>query len=526
MPFKPTNVARAAAIIATLLGASAPAFAQNFKIDLGFTNDPAPDPSYTATGIAGVWNKRTGDPVESLVLPLIDASGVAHSNVTFSVNRAGQAVNVGGGSIGSAGDDFGGPYLEGDYAYFCPADPFDYIMVQFDGLENGIYEVELWAPKGTGAPLMMVTQDLATAGSSDYLPASYMYPNTFTTLVTDGQINILGYQPDPRHLGASCIGLAGIELERRDLTDPLTENTEIDFGLAFGAPEAGYNAALWGPGTGRSTGGVWNRVGAAGTSVPGAGPLVDFFGQPNGLSVSFSGTGLDSYAATPITSTFAPWFPDLVGDYISGASGWSMRLAGLQPAAFYTLTVYAPANATADSLANLTLNGVPQPTEKFAPGMSFLQVSGQAAGDGSMTLATTPNGTTPTAIAGMQVRTGDVVDHLLSCGPSNCRQGGMCAVGMYQALRMSFLCSNTPCPDGVPILGGRCFLPIDFEGHANCMFDPNFRYPRHFAAPSTSVMTSAQYNDLFNRDLRKPDGKNCTDASGAPVCTQFPSCDY
>jgi hypothetical protein len=75
-----------------------------------------------------------------------------------------------------------------------------------------------------------------------------------------------------------------------------------------------------------------------------------------------------------------------------GASGWNS--GPNEP------KLYAPATSSAAAFGNLTVNDAAQPTARFAPGWSFMQVTAAAASNGTITVTATPIGRTPTTIAG------------------------------------------------------------------------------------------------------------------------------
>jgi hypothetical protein len=530
------SVRRASLAVALVLGAAAPSYAQSFKIDLGPPGDPAPDPSVTDVwggspeGV-GVWNKRTGDPLDTTFSPLIDVAGVAHPGVGFSVTFHSRDMLLGGGAyVPANGNDLGGPYVAGDYAYACPSDAGDSIDIEFTGLQNGIYDVVIWPPAGNGAPAMIVPQEISSgAVSTDFLIPPYNSTVGMKMTVHDGHMEILGYQPNPAHLGASCVGLGAIQLGQRDVNNPTIIDSDVDFGLAFGAPssDGAFSGVLWHPNFAEV--GVWTRAGLGTTS------LVDIFGNRNGLTVTITdpagGTNLDPYAVATVppdqNGFLIDDYRELLSDYISGTNGWTMTVGGLVAGSSYTLTLYAPATSSAAAFGNLTVNGVAQSTARFAPGWSFMQLAAAAASNGTITVTATPIGSTPTALAGLQIQPGSVVDTTLSCGPSWCRQGGSCYPGAYALLLPQVLCRNTACPDGVPPTLSRCWLPVDLYGNANCLIDPTIRPARHFGAPTRAQMSDADYIAAFNNHPRMPDGRACTDpTNGLPACGLAMSCVY
>jgi hypothetical protein len=172
-----------------------------FNIDVGGAQG-TPSPAYAAAGGAAVWN----------TLGVLGTHPLYRGDGTVSP----ASVTVSGLTVSAPGGYASDPEaLFRDEAVDCAGVPLNWGL-QFAGLDNGDYDVIVYAPSATATP----TGDLTVAGSAETsLPGdpglgliqgvSYQ---TYPASVANGTLGIFG--TDPFFLNF-CIGIAGVQLERQ-----------------------------------------------------------------------------------------------------------------------------------------------------------------------------------------------------------------------------------------------------------------------------------------------------------------------
>jgi hypothetical protein len=171
--------------------------ATRFNIDVGNAHG-TPSHLYAAAGKAGVWNTITA----AHTLNRADGS-VSPATVTLTALGLGIAP-------GAASDPRS---LLGDYGQDCFAVPTNWAL-NFAGLENGDYEVILYAPSASSTPTGNLNvgglQSPALPGDAGLALIQGTSYEVFLLSVTDGTLAIYG---SDGAFQSSCIGVSGVQLE-------------------------------------------------------------------------------------------------------------------------------------------------------------------------------------------------------------------------------------------------------------------------------------------------------------------------
>jgi hypothetical protein len=90
--------------------------------------------------------------------------------------------------------------------------------------------------------------------------------------------------------------------------------------------------------------------------------------------------------------------------------------------------------------------------------------------------------------------------------PKGCERERKCAPGRFVWREA---CGRV-CPNGTPAEGGKCLVPVDASGRANCVNTDPQNCP-----PNTTMSIDCR---VYNQEARDEKGNLCKDPSGKPVC--------
>ena len=308
-----------------ILFSSLASHSQELNIDLGGVFGSPSDAYGAVSGQTGRWN----------------TVGLGVTSGLVDTTAAPTAVSV---TVSADSDTGGQQSCPTADAHACVADTIYTAngtwTVNLAGLENGIYDVFLYAPRhtavATGNMLVGGVAIASIAGTTDCDLTEGVGSAWVRVAVRDGTLSLTG---DSAGSGFSYAGLAALQLTR--LTSVTARWWNIDLGDNAGTPSDAYGAA-----SGHA--GRWNTVNLGVSSG-----LVDTATSPTAVSITVS-ADTDGGQSTGCLTTDAD---ACVGDSIFTINGtWTVSLAGLADG-IYDVFLYAPRHdevATGNMLVNGT----------------------------------------------------------------------------------------------------------------------------------------------------------------------------
>ncbi len=294
-------------------------YTAGFNVDLGVHWGPTVDGHGAASGQIGPWNEvgLAGS------AGLVDVIGRTTS-VGVSVIAQTQTGWTGSGSTDAA------LLLEDNI--FTSGSQGGSWSVSFSGLEDGSYDVYLYAPANSAVSasgLQVNGADQPTLSGDD--SGSYVEGVNFARIpvtVSGGVLSVVS-------VGGSTSGLAGLQI----VPTRAAPSHNVDFGTQWGVPQSSFAAV--------GTAGDWQRLGT---------------GQHVGLrdaagSLSATTVTLTAFVDTGWTGSGSSDAQLLLEDnfFASGGGTWSVEIDGLPPGE-YELILYAPSHP-AVTTGPMTVNG-------------------------------------------------------------------------------------------------------------------------------------------------------------------------